>query len=118
MPPWATYNLVAKLRGDSWKGIPLIRIRVNGAAPAEAVASAKIQFKRREDDATPAYELSTASGGIVIDDATAWEFRVPPVLDFPLATGQWYYSFKTESASGFKRTYFKGKIAIERTATD
>jgi hypothetical protein len=118
METWATYNLRAKLRGDSWKGLPLIRIRVNGAAPAQPVASAKIQFKKREDDVTAAYELKTTDGSILITDAAEWEFQVPPVLEFPLAAGVWYYSFKTVSTTGFKRTYFKGTMTIARTPTD
>lgn len=111
----ATKNLVAKVQGDSWRGLPVIRIRVNGVAPSIPVASARMVIKKNIDDTEIALLLSTEDGTIVINDAGDWYFTVPPIIDFTLAAGNWVYSFKTVRTDGYKRTYFGGQFKILKT---
>ena len=122
-PNIAHRDLAGKVRGDSWRGIGLIQIRTKATAeatpvaPPNAVASAVIQFKTKQDDQIPALTLSTESGGIVILDAALWRFNIPRVINFPLGAGIWVWDFETTDVTGFVRTYLKGTLTITRDVT-
>ena len=116
----ATRNLKDKVRGDSWRGLPVLQILVKptpeatAVPPAVAVASARMGFKKRYEDIEYALLLTTEDGTIVINDAGDWDFTVPPVLNFPLGAGTWLYDFETINVDGFKRTYLGGTMTITK----
>lgn len=86
-----TYNIPKHRRGDTWKGINAIGIKINGT-PIN-LADSQIDMEFREDyDAPVALKLSTTTSTIsVLPSLTA--FRVLPLtIDIPPAT----YKYDTQ----------------------
>lgn len=102
---------------DTWKGIPLLTLTVNGVAPAATLASAVMVFNRpnRDPGLTPStgYELTTEKGDIEILDATLWKLRVKKVV-LPLDYGRWEFKIKTTDSDGVVKTRVVGEILILR----
>ncbi len=100
--------------GDTWDGIPSITLKINGAAPAAALASARMRFQRDGRQIPEFVELSSAVGAqIVITSAAGWELTVPP-QPVALTRGSWSYNLETTDTAGEVQTFLFGSIEILR----
>jgi hypothetical protein len=108
-----TYHMHSILRGDSWRGLPSIVVRVNGSPPASALASARMQFRQLPVSPSVGHELSTAAGSITITSAANWELSIP-AQELPLGARLWYWDLETTDAAGTVRTYLKGTLEIQQ----
>lgn len=112
-----TYNLPSVTEGDTWRGVPALRVRVNGAPPSQPLALVRMQIRRRAEDAAALVSLhSGAGGGIVIGDAADWDVSIPPrVLDLP--AGRYVHDIEFTDAAGTVSTYLAGGIAVNKQVT-
>ena len=104
-----TYNIPKHRRGDTWRGINAIGIKVNGT-PIN-LSGARIDMEFREDyDAPVAFSLSTTTSTIsVLPSLSA--FTIPPILvDIPPAT--YKYDTQITMANGTIDTYMDGAWEI------
>jgi hypothetical protein len=98
----ARWNLPSAVAGDTFPGTGAITILVNGEAPPSALESVAMTFS-----GTAPLVLSSANGGLVVDDAAAWTFHIPE-SEIPLSPGVHTYELQTTSAAGQLRTYLQG----------
>ncbi len=115
MTPGTSAQLDASLsfvQGDEWGGFtPPLTIQVNGSAPLDDAASAKMQFRASEGSSDTLLELSTADSEIIILSASGWTFNIPAqTLDLLASTYVW--GFKTIDINGVGQTYLEGKIVV------
>lgn len=109
-----TYNIPKHRRGDTWKGIDAIGIKINGT-PIN-LADSQIDMEFREDyDAPVALKLSTTTSTIsVLPSLTA--FRVLPLtIDIPPATYKYdtqVITNKSSQALSAINTYMDGTWEI------
>jgi hypothetical protein len=99
------------IHGDTWAGIDPITVNVNGATPAAAAVSARMQFRKAARPSVLGDTLTTADGSIVIVSASLWLFRVPPRL-LTLVAGVWTWDFQITDANGTILTPFGGVIQV------
>lgn len=107
-----TYTLPSVARGDTWVGVPLMRVEINGDPPASALARVRLQA-RKKPDATGAalIDLDSEDDTITVDDAAAWEFSIPAqVVD--VAAGTYHYDIETTDAADAVKKYIKGTWTI------
>lgn len=104
-----TYNIPKHRRGDTWKGINAIGIRINGV-PVN-LSGARVDMEFREDyDAPVAFSLSTTTSTISILPSLS-AFTIPPILvDIPPAT--YKYDTQITFANGTVDTYMDGTWEI------
>jgi hypothetical protein len=104
-----TYTIPKHRRGDTWKGINAIGIKINGT-PIN-LSGARIDMEFREDyDAPVAFSLSTTTSTIsVLPSLSA--FTIPPILiDIPPAN--YKYDTQITSRLGIVDTYMDGTWEI------
>lgn len=111
-----TYHLPGLVEGDTWTGVPSLRVRVNDAAPPSALALVRLQVRRRHDDAVAMLSLTSADGGIVIGDAAEWELSIPP-RQIALAAGRYVYDLEFTDAAGTVKTYLAGTMVVHKQVT-
>lgn len=112
-----TYNCPPVIKGDTFPGIGMIRIKISGEPPPNTLVSARLQFRSvLGSTGTPSLELSTDSGGIVITSSTLWEMNIPAFV-VNLAAGTYYYDLETQDDEGTIRTYLKGSWTIINDTT-
>ena len=93
-----TYNIPKHRRGDTWKGINAIGIKINGTPIV--LSDSQIDMEFREDyDAPVALKLSTTNSTIsVLPSLSA--FTIPPLLiDIPPATYKYDTQVTTNKSS-------------------
>ena len=100
------HSITPHVSGDSWEGIDLISIAINGAPPLFPLASAKIQF-RRTSLGSVALTLDTANNSIVIEDAALWQISVPSRV-VAIDPGDYCWDLQTIDTNGQIKTYLKG----------
>lgn len=103
---------LAFVDGDTWGGVPSVAILVDGAPPADDLASVKMEFRAGLTSSETL--ISLASGGdITITSASGWEFTVP-AQDLALAFAQSPYTWaiQTVDVNGVTQTYIQGTIAV------
>lgn len=97
--------------GDSWPGIPGIRINVNGAPlPADVVSARMIFFSAEHGPEFPAQVLESPVD-ILIVAADTWELSVPEIT-LALGRGKWYFRLSTLSEASSSRTWLVGHLLI------
>lgn len=109
------HDLTPTVRGDTWPGLTA-SITVNAAAPAAALASARIQWRLRSQDGDLGHEVTSADDSLVIDDAATWQMHVPAQI-LPLRAGVWYWDLETTDENGVVRTYVGGTHEILEDVT-
>ncbi len=107
-------NLNDHLRGDTWEGLTIGPILVNGIAPVSPCVSCRIQFREKKLF-TLGYELSSVpamgKGTITIDDPNTWEFSALSQI-LPLEAGSWRWEFETVDSAGSVISFYSGTIKI------
>lgn len=101
------------VEGDTWRGIPLTSLTINGDPPAEQLVSIRIHFRKR---GVLGQELSTADGRIVIHDSAAWEWSVPKT-DINLTRGRWKFDIELKDDNGHTWTPLKGTLTVHKQQT-
>jgi hypothetical protein len=111
-------------RGDSWVGITVGPVLVDGVAPASAIASVKMQF--RDKNGTLGYEFNddpaTGEGTVTIDAAATWEISVlKQALPLTVTAGKksqnWYWDIEITDEAGAVLTVAAGKIVVDSDIT-
>lgn len=102
-------------RGDTWKGVPMIKILVNGQPPIFPAASARLQF-RSSQGVLGCPELTTENGGIIIEDAGLWWFSLPK-SNLEIMDGRWLYDLETIDTQGDIQTFVEGAQPIKEDIT-
>jgi hypothetical protein len=101
--------------GDTWEGLTIGPVLINGAQPSEALASCRLYF--RKPNGTIGYKLKSApgtgEGQITISNIDTWLIIVPEQV-LPLAVGPWNWDFETTDAAGVIRTLYKGVLNITK----
>lgn len=122
-------DLIDHYKGDTWVGMTVGPILINGTQPPTTLSEVNIDFKDKDDNL--GYRLSSnpgaGEGTITIVDANTWEVLVPK-QDLPLDAGDleegmknkkyWYYDFQTIDSESTKLTTYKGKIKVYEDVTD
>jgi len=109
------YCLPSILTGDTFPGLTVDSITINGAAPTSALASVRMDF--RTAPAATSADLSLSNGsGITIDDAANYGFTVD-AFDVALDPALYYFDIETTDADGTIRTYLKGTWQVSRDVT-
>lgn len=112
----ASYTLPAHLEGDIWEGLLIGPVTINGTAPAVALASARIHFRKAPTDLQPAYVLSTAptagQGSLTLLDAATWLVRAPrqPLPLKPWKKWRWEVEFVDANANVY--SYVNGTLQV------
>lgn len=102
--------------GDTWDGLTDCSFSSTGSAFGSTLSKVRMNFKQA--DGTTGLQLTTVgSGGIVIDDATAWEFTVSPVV-ITMAAGVWSFDIETTDSAGIIKTRLGGILTVVSTSTD
>jgi len=96
--------------GDSWGGIPAFSILINGAVPADDVATVKMQFRKNEFDRVILDQLDNTDG-ITIVSASGWTFAIPKRnLSLPQGKCSWWIKFW--DVNGIAQTYLAGDMEV------
>ena len=117
-------TLERQLEGDSWPGITVGPVLVDGVAPASNAASAKMEF--RDEYGTLAHTFNSAvvsgQGLITIDDAATWEFSILKQAIGLEADGlkskKYNWDFEVTDAAGDVLTLAAGTIKIDPDVTE
>lgn len=109
-----TYNIPKHRRGDTWKGIDSVGIKINGT-PID-LSDSQIDMEFREDyDAPVALKLSTTTSTIsVFPSLTAFKV-LPQTIDIPPATYRYdtqIITNKTSTTLSAVNTYMDGSWEI------
>jgi len=108
----ATVNLKPHTRGDTWEGIPISSVTINGVPPIAPIVSARLQF-RYADTLELAYELNSVpavdKGTITIIDPNTWNISIDAqILNMP--AGDYVWDFETTDSDAVVRTLYTGKF--------
>lgn len=103
--------------GDTWDGVPLIRIRVDGAAPASALSQVRIKVVNPTTGAVLVHLVSGTAGvgetvGITITSAANWEFQVNAINRIVYAPKTYAFDIETTAANTVRKTYVFGNWVI------
>ena len=104
------------VRGDQWPGISRVGpITIDGVAPAAAIASARMTFRRAPTNLSYGYTLSTAQvvgqGTIEILNAATWLLAINP-QPLPLAEGSWVWDLEITPVDQPPVTYLQGTLSV------
>ena len=112
----ATYDWPSAVRGDTFNGVTVTGVTVDGANPTTTLASTRIHF-RSAPSATPAgLQLTSSGGNITISSVTTWACQVS-AFSVSLTPGVWYYDWEFTDSAGAVRTYLAGKWRIAQDCT-
>lgn len=112
----AVYDWPSAVKGDTFDGIALTSVTVDGANPASALAATRIHFRTAPDSTTTSLELTSADGEITIGTAATWACTVEP-FTITLAVGTYYYDWEFTDVAGNVRTYLAGSWRITQNIT-
>ena len=112
----AVYDWPSAVKGDTFDGVAITGVTVDGANPASTLSSTKIQFRPSIASTTTSLELTSADSEITISNVTTWACTVVP-FTIALAAGTYYYDWEFTDASGNIRTYLAGRWHIAEHVT-
>lgn len=103
--------------GDTWDGVPLIRVKVDGLAPASALSTVRIKIVNPTTGAVLVHYTSGAPGagetvGITILSAANWEFQVNAINRVVFSPGTYAFDIETTAANTVRKTYVFGNWVI------
>jgi len=103
--------------GDTWDGIPLFRVLVNGVAPTSPLSLVRIKIVNPANNAVLVHLVSGSPGagettGITIVNAANWEFRVNAINRITYAPGTYSFDIETTAVDTVRKTYVVGNWVI------
>ena len=108
-------TLTPVVTGDTWDGLTDCSFSSTGSAFGSTLSKVRLDFK--SSAGVVGQQLTTVgSGGIVIDDATAWTFTVSPVV-ITMAAGYWSFDIETTDSAGIIKTRVAGILPVIDTST-
>ena len=118
MAATAHITLPSIVRGDTWDGLTITGVTIDGEAPSTELASVLIHFRTaRTATGDAAHILSSADEEeLVIDDAATWTVTAP-AQSLPLTAGKWYFDVQFTDDAGAVRTYLDGTLTIIQDIT-
>lgn len=113
MPAPGQLSLPPFTEGNTWPGIPLITVQLEDTSPpAVPIAGVRMYFRRFPQEQIPAVKLHSDGGGIIIQDANAWEVVIP-AIDLPkLKVGKWYFDIEFTRTDGVVQTFITGDTEV------
>ncbi len=110
-------NFASHRRGDTWPGVPSIKITIDGDPPPAPLASVRMQFRRSPRHEVVGEELSTSNARILILDADAWEIRIEGGGLDNLDARTWHHDIEFTDAFTRTTTYLKGTMPVTQDTT-
>jgi hypothetical protein len=116
-------------KNDTWEGMIIGPVLINGAQPSQNIVSARMEFRDKDDQLGYALDTSPGAGEgtITIDDAATWEITVAPQLIPGVDAGVssngssntkiWYWDFETTDAAGVVLTLYRGTMKVKEDVT-
>ena len=106
-------------RGDTWPGMTIHNIKIEGAAPVVNLSNARMQFRTKMGDL--GFEYNTVQdpackGAIIILDPVVWSLQVEHAI-LPLDKGVWYWDLELTAADGIVITFLKGRLRVKPDIT-
>lgn len=95
------------MRGDTWRGLTVTGVTVNGANPPSPAASAVCEFFQTGPNVRRPVLALTAT----ITNAATWALQIPPQV-LPLNEGTWQFRVQVTRVDGQKKTYLQGVLPI------
>ena len=109
-----TYELPSIVHGDTFPGLTVSSVKINGAYPTTALDSVRMDI--RATPAATSSELSLSStDGITINNNATWNFTID-AFQVNIKAGTYYYDIETTTGTT-KRTYLKGHWVISQDTT-
>jgi len=100
--------------GDTWKGVTIGPVLINGSQPSHPLVSCSLCFYRQTDNVL-AYAFrnvpGSGEGTITITNANTWLVNIP-VQVCPLTPGKYNWFFVAVDSLGNRDTYYTGVIEI------
>ena len=112
----AEYTIPACVTGDTFPSLVVDSITVSGVAPANTLASVRMDIRTTPTASTASKALTSAGGDITIDSAANWGFTVEPFA-IALTARTYYYDIETTDSSGTVRTYLTGTWKVVQDVT-
>jgi hypothetical protein len=103
------------LKGVTFPGRRFI-ITVNGSALNLTGATIEADFRYNSVNGEIIKEVSTATSGVTVNDATAGDFQLDTFL-MDWDTGTYYYDIKITLSSGAVKKYIWGTIVVNEDTT-
>ncbi len=110
------YEIPACVAGDTFPGLRISSVTVNGAAQPSALSSVRVDFRTLPDASTAALSLNSSSNGITINNNATWDFELD-AFAITLDPDCYYYDIETTDAGGTVRTYLRGSWTVARDTT-
>ena len=108
------YQLPTVVRGDTFPGLTVSSVKINGSNPTTALDSVKMDI--RTTPAAASAELSLSStDGITINNNATWNFTID-AFQVNLDAGTYYYDIETITGTT-RRTYLKGHWIVTQDTT-
>lgn len=111
----AVVNLNDHTSGDTWEGITVGPVLINGIAVGADAVTCRMSF-RSKNDRSLGQTLTTTNSDITIEDAATWEFTVEPTV-LTMDAGSYGWDFEVTDSSGVIRTLYKGSFNLIQDVT-
>jgi len=111
-----TYEIPACVSGDTFPGLRISSVTINGAAPTTALASVRVDFRTAPDAAAAALSLNSSSSGITINNNATWDFELD-AFTITLDADCYFYDIETTDSGGTVRTYLRGSWTVAQDTT-
>lgn len=112
------YDLPSAYEGDTWDGVPLIRIRVDGLPPGSPLSLVRVKVVYPDTGATLVHLVSGTPGagetaGITILSAANWEFSINAINRISYPAGTYAFDIETTAVDTVRKTYVDGAWVIK-----
>lgn len=100
-------------KGDTWIGISVGPIKINGLQPSATIVSCRMHFRDKKLNLGCAFSSKTSStrNKIIINDSVTWELSILPAI-LPLDVGEWDWDLEILDSDGVNLTYYHGTLTV------
>ena len=106
-------------RGDTWQGLSVDSIKLEGVNPPVALKSARMQFRTRRGELGFEYNSTQdpiCKGLITIVAPVTWTLIIEPHI-LPLEKGVWLWDLELTAMDDVVITFLKGRLRVKADIT-